>query len=1001
MTTSAQALRDHQTPKKRPVRDDLSDFETPLLCEYNQENIVIPDFDLPQNLITEKVLIAAAGNVEHGRDVMEILLELCPKAPVTAEVIEMAARNGGNGAEVIVFLLERRNDLTINEEVMEAATGNWSQGEKITAHLLDRFPQIPITAATVKSAAGNRGQGVKPISLLFEKRQNIPVTEEALREAISIGGKEITEFLICQLGTAFQCSEGVFADIASRFPEDTMKIFLDAQPKVPITEAIVAAAATNGWGKEKVVDILFKSRGIQIPITETVLETAARNSKVLKTILTRTGIAIPNSTRVLIPAAEFWNPKELADLFNKHDMQVTEGVFEAAARNTLDGEKVMAYLLKKINNKASLKDTVFKAATRNWEKGEKIMSLLLERAGLDFEIPEEVIAGVARHFSHKLLSSLLCIKGVQITGGMVEAAANNTWQGDKMMKLLLENWRPDPAILDAVVEAAAKNTGKGDKIMGLLLKKLPNIEMKQAVIESAVGNIEKGQKVMKCLLKHQRFEVTPTVLALAAGNRKCGTELVKLLLHPSQIKECKTKTKTHELLANLIDEKVIRTAIRNRGQGEEIVQLLLQKREGRYFPYPDCVLVEIAERLGVRAMSVCLERWSEIQVTEDVVKAAARNLANGKDVLDLLLQKWPNSVTEGILIAAAENHVQGDTVIECLFKKLGNAPITERVLLAAANNWGKGDEIIMLLLGKKNAKVPVSEELVAKLAKSRSSKVIKKLLHGHNAGFFLIEETGNRSSLDEKCTSTAPTKQEGSTWPMKIETSSMTRQNAHDGDDSGKQTRSEVPLLCLHSEEMVTVPLLEWSDIVADHQDQLSDWVVTDVDHMKSFHFSSVEHEFLRFVIKQRGVLNNESHFVFAERMVDKDDVTVGWKPVRHPKLMGWWLMRLFKGYFGDAQHGVPGLASSSSVTRWKAVGYSGSDYLCRLRFVEPLLSVSELRHVLINSSYLAPKYSATSNNCYWFAYTVYETLKKGWPCSEFRNEYYKHRSIFAVFKIK
>ncbi|KAI0427485.1 hypothetical protein F5Y09DRAFT_316175 [Xylaria sp. FL1042] len=584
MTTSAQAHRCHQLPEKRPVRDDLSDFEIPLLRGYNQDDAT-PYSGLWQNLITEKVLRAAAGNVKHGQNVMEILLKSSPQAPVTAEIMKEAARNGGNGEEVIVFLLKQRDDLTINEEVMEAAAGNWGQGEQIMAHLLDRFPCVPITAAIIRSAAGNKGQGVNPISLLFGKRQNIPVTEEALREAIWNRCKEITEFLIVRSGRAFQCSEGVFAEIASIFPEDTMKVFLEAQPEVPITEAIVTAAATNSWGKEKVVAILFESRENQIPIPEAVLETAARNSKVLKTILIRTGIAIPKSTRVLIPAAEFWNRKELADLFNKHEMQVTEGAFEAAARNTWDGEKVMAYLLKKNNNKILIKDTVFKIATRNWEKGGKIMALLLKRAGSDFEVPEEVAADVARHFSHKLLSSLLRRKKVPVTGRLVEAAANNTWQGDKMMKLLLKTWRPDSTVLDPVLEAAAKNIGKGDKIMAILLDKLPNIEIKQSVIESAAGNIEKGERVMWHLRNYQRIEITPTLLTIAAGNRKCGTELVKLLLDLDEIKE--RNATTYEFPANLIDETVIRTAIKNRGQGEEIVLLFFDKKEGD-FPYPHC-----------------------------------------------------------------------------------------------------------------------------------------------------------------------------------------------------------------------------------------------------------------------------------------------------------------------------------------------------------------------------------------------------------------------------
>lgn len=155
------------------------------------------------------------------------------------------------------------------------------------------------------------------------------------------------------------------------------------------------------------------------------------------------------------------------------------------------------------------------------------------------------------------------------------------------------------------------------------------------------------------------------------------------------------------------------------------------------------------------------------------------------------------------------------------------------------------------------------------------------------------------------------------------------------------------PLSYLCPDQMITRPLLEWHEAITIHQDELSDWFVINLQHFKSFHFSSVLHEFLKFTVQQRNMPSQETRELFVERMVHDDEVTVGWKRVPHPKLSGWWIIRLLRGYFGDARGGaIPVLASSSSVTHWKAIGYSASDYLCYLQFDKPGIPLLEFADV-------------------------------------------------------
>ena len=124
------------------------------------------------------------------------------------------------------------------------------------------------------------------------------------------------------------------------------------------------------------------------------------------------------------------------------------------------------------------------------------------------------------------------------------------------------------------------------------------------------------------------------------------------------------------------------------------------------------------------------------------------------------------------------------------------------------------------------------------------------------------------------------------------------------------------------------------------------------------------------------------------------DTVTVGWKWAQYPKLTGWWIRRLLRGYFsGDLRGGISALKISSYTSGWQAIGYSGSDFLCHLDFKSGV-PLAEFAKVLVDLNELV--YKAAAENCFWFASTVYETLKDKWPCLEFKGGYYNHRGKFA-----
>ncbi|KAK3345957.1 hypothetical protein B0T25DRAFT_266231 [Lasiosphaeria hispida] len=205
------------------------------------------------------------------------------------------------------------------------------------------------------------------------------------------------------------------------------------------------------------------------------------------------------------------------------------------------------------------------------------------------------------------------------------------------------------------------------------------------------------------------------------------------------------------------------------------------------------------------------------------------------------------------------------------------------------------------------------------------------------------------------------------------------------------------PLSYIYHDQMITRKLAAWCVGLDEHQAELQGWMVTKLEHMKSFHFSGVLHEYLRVTVKQEdemvpypsSIKSKEPNYIFVERMIEGDEVTVGWKKVPHPPLTGWWIKRLMLGYFGDARR------FSSSVAGWKAVGYSASDYLRHLDFPHPGVPLHEFARVLEEKSAMKSGYNVMTANCFWFASSVYDKMKTK-PCSEETGIYYKHTGKFA-----
>ncbi|RYO78032.1 hypothetical protein DL764_010156 [Monosporascus ibericus] len=93
------------------------------------------------------------------------------------------------------------------------------------------------------------------------------------------------------------------------------------------------------------------------------------------------------------------------------------------------------------------------------------------------------------------------------------------------------------------------------------------------------------------------------------------------------------------------------------------------------------------------------QRSAEVKITEEVVKAAARNADSGKDVMALLFdQRGDSTIVTPRLVETLAESFDAFAMKKLLTYCGDEVKITEKVVKAAAGNEYSGKEVMALLL---------------------------------------------------------------------------------------------------------------------------------------------------------------------------------------------------------------------------------------------------------------------------------------------------------------
>lgn len=240
------------------------------------------------------------------------------------------------------------------------------------------------------------------------------------------------------------------------------------------------------------------------------------------------------------------------------------------------------------------------------------------------------------------------------------------------------------------------------------------------------------KKIVELLLEQQgsRFRITEAVVKEAAKYDVCGECVLRLLcereaswdITDALVKLIATKFSTRLMGPFLkrwgskvkLTEGVVKAAAHNRRNGREMIELLL-KEEGR-----------------------------KIKITEETLKAAALNSSSGTKIIQLLLEQWGDRVkiTEEIFKAAVSNHEGGISIMQLLLEHRGNEfKITEELLKEVASNHDRGVSMMRLLIEQQKSKFTITEEVFK--AAARNYKIGDRIM------LLILEKRGNEFNITE------------------------------------------------------------------------------------------------------------------------------------------------------------------------------------------------------------------------------------------------------------
>lgn len=291
-----------------------------------------------------------------------------------------------------------------------------------------------------------------------------------------------------------------------------------------------------------------------------------------------------------------------------------------------------------------------------------------------------------------------------LTPEQVEAAAKNLRNGYEQLEIIL---RPGTAEITNAAKEALARTGN-EAIVKLLLEKYPDTMITRSMILAAAGNRKSGRGVMKLLLDARKdnalLNITADLAVEAISNYVSGQEILGFLLAMENSK---------------ITEGAIIKIMEIRKSGD--LKSLLGERDDieiteavvYALPHYDTECMEVIKQLISK---------DDLKITYNGVIALIEN--STPEVIELLLSRADVQVDDGVVAACT---LWGDArTVGLSLDRKADKEISEVVMNSAALNSWHGREILQLLLSRSNS--PITESMLKAAAANGQQEMMDFLL---------------------------------------------------------------------------------------------------------------------------------------------------------------------------------------------------------------------------------------------------------------------------------
>jgi hypothetical protein len=629
---------------------------------------------------------------------------------------DIALRYGSG--EILEWQFQNELRFEVTERIIEIAARNRENGERVVALLLDHREgtNMPITEGIIEAAGRNRRSGEEIMTMLLERHGiDIPITQLIVGAVVRNFGLPIFQQLVDRAGGEIHIQDWVFkaAFGNQKHGKEITAILLDmSRGEILITEEIVSTAVTRAYNGKDILELLLEHPRVSLSITEDVLKTAAKDrgldGELWTFLLDNRGIEVPITEDIVKLAAKNFTKgdKLITRLLDKWAAVIptTPAVIRAVVRNLR--KSTFQKFLSMTEVEILVTGDLIHSAAMNWVNSEGVLALLLEEGTTEIDRMKEVVKAIVTESDPDILKKFLDKNGfeVQIKEDIIEAAAGNPYNGDQMIALLLEANGGEIPITGKVIRAALNSRNSGEKTVALLVEKSANtIPMTEETIKGIAKHV--GGSVFRQLIKKRGSDIPLTgevIEAAAASPSNCKEVMASLLeqgtvstdaiegVIQAIIRKSKKAILQQFLNQNRLEiqitEDIVKAAAKNKSDGNEMISLLLEK-QSEAVSITEEVIIAIIRDLNA---TVLRQIWDsdrvKIKITEEVIEAAAGNFDHGKEVVAFLLENQEKSLS-----------------------------ITKRAVEIAAGNWGCGKGILALLLEERGGDIPITEEALIKV----------------------------------------------------------------------------------------------------------------------------------------------------------------------------------------------------------------------------------------------------------------------------------------------